>query len=122
MDAELAEAVQRLHELQVKGRWLLNAVLVLVLMPPSLWDLRSELQLWNQYFTWVAVRYGLAYHPLATLGLTIPIAFVTATLVWQSRNIIFGLSQREKYRLEKQATAIRAKGERHWLWRWIWKA
>jgi hypothetical protein len=118
-DASFLEQVQRLHQLTVYGRWLFVSCLWLIISPACLWDLRSEIALWQQYFTWVAVRYGLFYHPLSTLGLGLCIGMTAAILVWQSRNILLGLPQEEKQRLEKQVFHIRQQGPTHPLWKWI---
>ncbi|MEA5506395.1 hypothetical protein VB735_25445 [Halotia wernerae UHCC 0503] len=118
-DPSFAQQVQRLHQLTVYGRWLLVGCLWLTIAPLCLWDLRGEIALWQQYFTWVAVRYGLFYHPLSTLGLAFCIGMTGAVLVWQSRNILLGLPQSEKQRLEKQVCQIRQQGVTHPLWKWI---
>ncbi|MGA1408989.1 MAG: hypothetical protein ACO37W_04540 [Prochlorotrichaceae cyanobacterium] len=120
-DPHLALAVKRLHRVQVTARWVLNGLVSLVAIPFGLWDLWAEIQLWRQHFTWVAVRYGLAFHPWATLAIVTSVALVTATLVWHSRNIIWGLPQKEQYRLQQQALKIREKGKRLLLWRWVWQ-
>ncbi|MCX7593949.1 MAG: hypothetical protein N2235_09335 [Fischerella sp.] len=113
------EQVQRLHRLTVYGRWLFVACLWLTIAPISIWDLREEFALWQQYFTWVAVRYGLFYHPFATLGLGFCIGMTVAVLVWQSRNILFGLPPQYKKCLEKKVFQIRQQGPNHPLWKWI---
>lgn len=118
-DLSFAQEVQRLHQLQVYGRWFFVSFLWLTVAPVCLWNLRAEIVLWRQYFTWVAVRYGLFYHPLATLGLAFCIGVTTAVLVWQSRNVLLGLPQQEKQRLEKQVFRIRQQGPSHPLWRWV---
>ncbi|WGV27814.1 hypothetical protein [Halotia branconii] len=118
-DPSFAQQVQRLHQLTVYGRWLFVGCLWLTIAPLCLWDLRTEIALWQQYFTWVAVRYGLFYHPLSTLGLAFCIGMTVAVLVWQSRNILVGLPQPEKERLEKQVCRIRQQGVTHPLWKWI---
>jgi hypothetical protein len=118
-DSSFAQQVKKLHQLQVYGRWLFVTFLWLTIAPICLWDLRTELALWRQYFTWVAVRYGLFYHPLATLGLAFCIGMTVAVLVWQSRNILLGLPQREKQRLEQQVWRIRQTGPSHPLWKWV---
>ncbi|MFQ4146837.1 hypothetical protein [Chlorogloeopsis sp. ULAP02] len=114
-----AKQVQRLHRLTVYGRWLFVGFLWLTIAPVSLWHLREEIVLWRQYFTWVAVRYGLAYHPIATVGLALCIGMTVAILIWQSRNILLGLPQQEKQRLEQQVYRIRQQGPSHPLWKWI---
>lgn len=118
-DATFIHQVQRLHQLTVYGRWLFAGGSWLLIAPACLWDLRAEMALWQQYFTWVAVRYGLFFHPLATLGLSFCIAITVSVLVWQSRNILLGLPQQEKQRLEAQVCRIRQQGPTHPLWKWV---
>ncbi|BAZ01810.1 hypothetical protein NIES37_58170 [Tolypothrix tenuis PCC 7101] len=118
-DPVFGQQVQRLHQLTVYGRWLFVACLWLTIAPISLWNLQSEIALWRQYFTWVAVRYGLVYHPLATIGLAFCIATTASVLIWQSRNILVGLPEPEKQRLEKQVFRIRQQGKSHPLWKWV---
>lgn len=119
LDPTFEKQVQRLHRLTVYGRWLFVGCLWLTVAPLSLWALRSEIALWRQYFTWTALRYGLYHHPVATFGLAFCIAMTTAVLVWQSRNILFGLPQRDRQRLQQQVQHIRQQGESHPLWKWI---
>ncbi|BAZ28913.1 hypothetical protein NIES4074_13490 [Cylindrospermum sp. NIES-4074] len=118
-DASFALQVQRLHQLTIYGRWLFVICLWLIIAPICLWDLRTEIALWQQYFTWVAVRYGLFFHPLSTLGLAFCIAMTAAVLTWQSRNILWGLPKPEQQRLEKQVYRIRLQGPTHPLWKWV---
>ncbi|MBH8550916.1 hypothetical protein I8751_00605 [Nostocaceae cyanobacterium CENA357] len=118
-DPSFAQQVQKLHQLTVYGRWLFVGCLWLTVAPLCLWNLRAEIALWQQYFTWVALRHGLFYHPLSTLGLAFCIGMTVAVLVWQSRNILVGLPQPEKERLEKQVCRIRQQGVTHPLWKWI---
>ncbi|MBE9206689.1 hypothetical protein IQ244_09220 [Nostoc sp. LEGE 06077] len=118
-DPSFAQQVQKLHQLTVYGRWLFVTFLWVLIAPICFWNLRSEIVLWQQYFTWVAVRYGLISHPLSTLGLSFCIAMTVSVLVWQSRNILMGLPQSEKERLEKQVSRIRQQGPTHPLWKII---
>ncbi|BAY11571.1 hypothetical protein [Calothrix sp. NIES-2098] len=118
-DPAFAQQVQRLHQLTVYGRWLFVGCLWLTIAPLCLWNLQAEIALWQQYFTWVAVRYGLVYHPLSTFGLAFCIGMTTAVLIWQSRNILLGLPPQEKQRLEKQVFRIRQQGPSHPLWKWV---
>ncbi len=118
-DPSFAQQIKRLHQFQVLSRWVVVGLLWLTVAPVSLWNLRSEIALWHQYFTWVALRYGLFYHPAATLGLAFCISMTTAVLVWQSRNILMGIPQQEQKRLEKQVCRIRQQGSSHPLWKWI---
>ncbi|KGF73004.1 hypothetical protein DO97_02860 [Neosynechococcus sphagnicola sy1] len=118
-DPTFRQQVQRLHELTVYGRWAIVLLLWLTLGPFSLWALRHEMGLWHESFTWVAVRYGLADHYGATLGLAFCVGMTVATLIWQSRNIIWGLPKRDRRCLENQVLQIRRQGQSHPLWRWV---
>lgn len=119
-DVALCCAADRLHQLQVRGRWLFNGLMWLLLLPPSLWSLYPEYEMLRQAFTWVGLRYSLMDHPWATLGLLFPLASTLSTLIWQSRNILFGLPQHHIRTLEKQACRIQAAGASHVLWGWVW--
>jgi hypothetical protein len=121
IDSSLAYQVQRLHQLTVYGRWLFAGFLWLTVAPVCLWNLRNDITLWREYFTWVAVRYALFYRPLSTIGLAFCIGMTMSVLIWQSRNILFGLPQQEKERLEQQVYRIRKQGSTHPLWRFVIK-
>ncbi len=118
-DPSFSEQVQKLHRLTVYSRWFVVGLLWLTIAPVALWDLRSEIELWRQYFTWSAVRYALFFHPLATLSLSFCLGMMMAVLIWQSRNILFGLPKSDRERLEKQVYQIRQQGSTHPLWKWI---
>ena len=114
-----AAEVERLHQLTVWARWLVVGCLWITIGLVSLWGLRAELALWGQYFTWTAVRYGLAYNPLPAIGLGLCLGLTVATLVWQSRNILWGLPRTERHRLIQQARRIHRQGPSHPLWKWV---
>jgi hypothetical protein len=118
-DPAFAQQVQRLHQLAIYGRWLFVCCLWLTIAPFSLWELREDILLWRQHFTWVAVQYALFYHPLSTLGLASCIGMTAAVLIWQSRNILFGIPKGEIKRLEQKVCQIRQQGQSHPLWKWI---
>lgn len=118
-DPQFQQQVQKLHQITVYSRWLLVGLLWLTIFPLSLWSLRSEIALLQQYFTWTAVRFGLYYHPLATFGLALCIGMTVSVLVWQSRNILVGLPADEQRRLEVQVSRIRQQGSTHPLWKWV---
>ncbi len=118
-DALFQRQVQRLHQLTVYTRWLVVGLLWLTVGVFSLWGLRSELVLWRQHFTWTAVRYAFAYNRLPTMGLGLCLGMTIGVLVWQSRNILFGMPLAEKRRLEQQVVKIRQQGQTHPLWNWI---
>ncbi|MBE9167486.1 hypothetical protein IQ238_08120 [Pleurocapsales cyanobacterium LEGE 06147] len=111
--------VEKLHRITIYSRWLLVGLSWLTFGAYGIWGLRQEIALWLDYFTWTAVRYGIAYNPLPSLCLAFCIGMSASVLVWQSRNIIWGLPARERYRLEQQVKRIMAKGPNHPLWKWI---
>jgi hypothetical protein len=121
-NSEFQQQVARLHRLTVWGRWLFVLGCWLLIGLASLWTLRGDIALIRQYFTWTAIRYALAFNYWSSIGLAFCFAITGAVLVWQSRNIILGLSQREKLRLEQQVRKIQVMGPRHPLWRWIVKS
>ncbi|NJO39530.1 MAG: hypothetical protein HC769_12125 [Cyanobacteria bacterium CRU_2_1] len=111
--------IQRLHHLTVYGRWSMIILLWICIAPISLWSLRSEIALWVDYFTWTAVRYTLIYNRLQAFGLSICIGMTIAVLIWQSRNILWGISTSQLRHLEKQVLKIRQQGKSHPLWQWV---
>lgn len=120
-DPSLKRQVQRLHKLSVYGRWVFVVACWLSLGSLGIWGLRGEISLWQEHFTWAAVRYGLVYNRLPTFCLVFCVAITVAVLVWQSQTILRGISTREKQRLEKQVKKIRASGPTHPLWKWIFE-
>ena len=118
-DRTFQQQLKRLHQITVYSRWLVVGLLWISVAPWSLWSLRSEIALWQDYFTWTAVRYGLAFNLLPTVGLTLCIALAVSTLVWQSRNILFGLSDYQLKRLKQRLLKIRQQGTSHPLWQWV---
>lgn len=118
-DPEFQAAVQRLHALTVYGRWAVLGVLWLTIGTLSLWGMRDAIVLMQEYFTWAALRHGLIRHPLSTLGLGICIGLTLGVLIWQSRNILFGVSKADQQRLEKMVLRIHQQGKSHPLWKWI---
>ena len=119
LDPIFKQQVQKLYNLILYGRWLVVAFLWLSVGSLSLWGLRSEIALWLQYFTWVAVRFALYYNPLPTIGLTVCVVMTISVIIWQSRNILLGLPPEEQRRLEQQVQKIRQQGATHPLWKWI---
>ncbi len=115
--------VEKLHRLTVYGRWALVGLTWLGVGLPSLWGLRSDIQLMLAEFTWASLRYTLSlyYSPLPTMGLIFCISITTAVLFWQSRNILFGMPLEERNRLERQVLRIREQGQSHPMWKWICK-
>lgn len=117
-EAQFKQAVKRLYQLTVYSRWLFVGICWLILAPMGIWGLRDEFILWREYFTWAALRYGLAYNILPSFCLAFCVGITTAVLVWQSSHIIWGIPKGERKRLEKQVRKIRQKGPSHPLWKW----
>lgn len=118
-DPHFSRQVQKLHNLTIYGRWLFISCLWLIIAPLSLWGLKEEILLWQQYFTWVAMQYALYHHPFSTLGLVVCVSMTVAALILQSRNLLFGVPQSELKRLEQKVSQIRQQGQSHPLWKWI---
>jgi hypothetical protein len=111
--------IRRLHQLTIYARWVFVLGLWLTVGAFSLWQLRFRIQILMDYFTWAAVKYGLAYHMFAALGLALCLGFTASVLTWHLRNLLLGLPQRELDRLQQQAIRIRQQGKTHPLWRWL---
>ncbi|MEM9271497.1 MAG: hypothetical protein AAGA80_00850 [Cyanobacteria bacterium P01_F01_bin.143] len=105
-DPNFQNKVDNYYKEIVWARWKLVIFLWLTLGTYGIWSLRHEIKLWLDYFTWSAVRYGLKFNMLSTICLAICIGFTLSTMVWQSRNIIWGLSDKEKYYLEQRVKDI----------------
>lgn len=118
-DPEFIEQIKKMHRVTVYARWLFTGFLWLTVAPICLWMLRDEMGILQQYFTWNSVKFGLFYNPLATFGLAFCIGMTLAVLIWQSRNILFGLPKQEVQRLENQVFRIRKQGPSHPLWKFI---
>lgn len=113
------QEIERLHRLTVYGRWFVVGLLWLTVGSLSLWGLRYPISLILDHFTWSAVRYGLVFHRLSAIGLAICVGSTLGVLIWQSRNILIGIPDREKKRLEQQVYRIRQQGPTHPLWKFI---
>lgn len=111
--------VFRLYQRQVRNQWCLLLWTTVFLLPPSLWALRDEISLLREAFTWTGLRYGLAYHPWASLGLILPISLLIGLLIRQAHHRLLGFSAREQQRFERQLQKIQSQGESHPLWHWI---
>jgi hypothetical protein len=84
------------------------------------WGLRDQFPLWQEYFTWSAVRITIEFSPLPSFALIFCLALTTSVLVWQSKNILQGgLSPKQSYYLERQVKKILSRGPKHPLWKWI---
>ncbi len=115
--------VDRLHRFSVYMRWGFAIILWITVFPLCLWSLRREISLWFDYWTWAAVFYALLAHPFAALGLFFCVGMTLSVLVWQSRNIIWGMPRSEVLLLTRQLRRIQTSGLKHPLWKWIdWKS
>jgi hypothetical protein len=119
LEPRLAKEIERLYGITLVGRWLVVGALWLTVGLLSLWDLRYSIAVLRDYFTWAALRYGLLFQPFGAFGLVLCIGMTVSVLVWQSRNIIWGVPPIEQQRLQKMACQIRQQGDSHPLWRWV---
>ena len=119
LDPNFERKVRKLYRLTIYFRWIVVLFSWLTFGVYGIWGLRSEISLWLDYFTWAALRYGLAFNIIPTICLAFCIGMTISVLVWQSRNIIWGLPAQEKQDLEKKVQRILAKGKRHFLYKWL---
>jgi hypothetical protein len=118
---QLSQEVQRLHQITVYARWAFVLALWFTVGTFSLWQLRFRIQILMDYFTWAALKYGLAYHIVAAFGLALCLGSTAGVLTWHLRNMLLGLPKRELDRLQQQAIRIRQQGRTHPLWRWLYR-
>lgn len=119
-DPNLSKQVQNLYRLSILARWFFVVFSWLTLGTFGIWGLRHEIALWSQYFTWTALRYGIAYNRVASFCVAFCIGITTAVLIRQTINILRGgLSRREKHALEQKVLKIRARGPLDPLWKWV---
>ncbi len=108
--------LQRLRSIMLRRWWVITGLLWLTVGSLSLWSLRAEIAHLQEFFTWAAMRYGLAYNRLAAVGLGLCVGLTVALLVAESRYILFGLTPAEHQRLQQLADRIQAQGASHPLW------
>ena len=118
-DPVFRQQIDRLHRLTVYGRWAVVGLLWLTIGSLSLWGLHYPITLALENFTWAALRYGLVFNRLAAIGLTICISTTAAVLTWQIRNLLWGLPDHDRQRLQKQVSRIRQQGSDHPLWQLV---
>jgi hypothetical protein len=116
LDPSQKKQLQQLRTILWRRWWLTVLGLWLAVGSLSLWNLRLEIILLRQYFTWTALRYGLLYHRLAALGLGLCLGLTVALLLAESRYLLFGLAKEEQQRLETWLQRINRQGPRHPLW------
>lgn len=119
IDSEFHRQVERLHQLTVYMRWSVVFLLWLTVGLASLWGFRYEISLLTEHFTWAALRYGIMFNRLPSLGLALCIGTTLSVLYWQTSNILWGRSPKWQQRLEKQVLRIRRQGQQHPLWHWV---
>jgi hypothetical protein len=119
LDPVFKNQVARLYRVTVYTRWIVIGLLWLTVGAYSLWELRAQIGLIQEDFTWAAVKYGLAFQPVPAFGLCLCIAMMTSTLVWQSRNQLWGLPKKEQQQLIERVGKIRKQGSSHPLWKLV---
>ncbi len=116
---EFQAAVERLHTLTLWWRWTVIGLLWLTVGLWSLYSFRTDISLLQEHFTWVGLRYAIAFNRLGSLGLGTCVGLTLGVLLWQTRNIFWGRSQAWQKRLERRVWLVRLQGQSHPLWRWI---
>jgi hypothetical protein len=122
LDPIFKNQIDNLYRLNVYSRWIVILLLWVTVGAYSLWELRYPISLIQEDFTWAAIKYGLAFNPIPGLGLCLCVGLMTGTLVWQSRNLIWGLPTDEKQQLIDRVARIRKQGSSHPLWKWVVKS
>ncbi|WP_310421708.1 hypothetical protein [Chamaesiphon sp. VAR_48_metabat_135_sub] len=122
LDPIFKNQIDNLYRLNLYGRWAVIALTWFTIGLYSLWELRYPISLIQEDFTWAAVKYGLIFNLVPAIGLCLCVGMMTGTLVWQSRNIIWGLPKKEQQRLIQQVGNIRKQGSSHPLWKWVVKS
>ena len=108
--------LRALYRHQLHAWWRLVGILWLTAGPLTLWQLRGEIELLLDYFTWTAVSYGLRYNLLGSLGVLVCVGLPATLLLRSLRHHLLGLAPSERHRLEQQLFHIRRQGASHPLW------
>lgn len=109
-------AIEALRQHTLTAWWRLTVGVWLTIGPLTLWQLRSEISLLLDYFTWTSVYYGLKYNFLGALGFFLCAGLATTLFVREIRHLTLGISPIERKRLENQLAKIRRQGASHPLW------
>ncbi|HAN46793.1 MAG TPA: hypothetical protein DCQ32_09620 [Cyanobacteria bacterium UBA8156] len=115
----IAHQVERLQRVEIWVRWGVGLTLWATVGSLCLWQLREDIPIWREVFTWAAVRSSLQQNRWAFLGLGLCVGVTLSTLIRQSLFILFGVSRSEKRALLMRVRRIRRRGARHPLWRWV---
>ena len=109
-------AIEALRQHYLTLWWRLTVGIWLTVGPLTLWQLRSEISLLLDYFTWTSVYYGLKYNFLGAVGFFLCVGLAAMLVVREIRHLTLGLSPLERKRLEHQLAHIRRQGSSHPLW------
>ncbi len=110
------QAIEVLRQYALTAWWRLTVGVWLTVGPFTLWQLRSEISLLLDYFTWTSVYYGLKYNFLGALGFFLCVGLAATLFVRELRHLTLGLSPFERKRLEQQLAQIHRQGPSHPLW------
>lgn len=86
----------------MRRSWIVVFALWMTVGAASLWSLRRTWHQLAEYFTWAAIRYGLAFNRLAAMGLGICLGLTVVLLIKETRFLFFGLTQKEQQQLLKE--------------------
>ena len=115
-DIATEKAIEALRQHSLTTWWRLTISVWLTIGPLTLWQLRSEISLLFDYFTWAAVYYGLKYNFAGALGFFLCMGLAITLFVREIRHLTLGISPIERRRLENQLSQIRRQGSSHPLW------
>ncbi len=109
-------AIEALRQHSLTTWWRLTVLVWLTIGPLTLWQLRSEISLLLDYFTWTSVYYGLKYNFWGAVGFFVCVGLAITLLIREIRHLTLGISPIERKRLENQLSQIRRQGSSHPLW------
>ena len=118
-DENVSQEIEALRQQMMRSWWWVCLGLWLTVGLLSLWLLRSDLQELREYFTWAAVRAMIYFERLPGLGLMICCGLTFGLLLSESRQILFGLSDKERSRLLTKLNKIHEQGPSHPQWKVI---
>jgi hypothetical protein len=119
-DARLDFQVAKLRRLDAWLRWLGVAFVWLTLGVWSCWEMRESLIQLSEYLSWTGLQYSFFYHLIGGGGgLIFCISLTASSIFWQIGQSLWGISARDRQRLETRVQKIVDRGAKHPFWRWI---
>jgi hypothetical protein len=120
LDARLDFQVAKLRRVDAWLRWLGMLLVWLTLGAWSCWEMWESLIQLSEYLSWTGIQYSFFYHLIGGGGgLLFCLSLTVSSIFWQIGQNLWGLSPRDRQRLETRVQKILDQGAKHPLWRWI---